>query len=241
MEQRITLYRFHSPHCIHGYTQALYEGESKLPDCKCPIYGRGNLRNESKRINNKTLGEKKTPVTDWDVAKAIRERWIKQGHTGTASSALEPLTDPTIEQGIEFFKDSKTAADVAGKSTMKIYETLFKKRLTPWCGAHKITHVRQLDDSTTVTAFFNSWKNLRYALKPIGKNTKRAERERLSAFLNFWKDKSVLKANHAGPKSIRLGKAKIEPKIGFTEQELERVLDAFELWTDEYGRIDTPK
>jgi integrase len=242
MEQRITLYRYHSPNCIHGYTDALYEGESKLPDCRCPIYGRGNLRNESKRINNKTLAEKgKSPVTDWDVAKAIRERWLKQGHTGAASSTLEPLTDPTIEQGIEFFKESKTAADVAGKSTMKKYETLFKKRLIPWCAANRIEYVKQLDDSTKVTAFFNSWKNLRYALKPIGKNTKRAERERLSSFLNFWKDKLVLKVNHANPKSIRLGKSKIEPKYGFTENELTRVMDAFELWEDEYGRMDTPK
>src|ERR1700691_4771296 len=116
MEQRITLYRFHSPHCIHGYTEPLYEEQTKLPDCRCPIYGRGYLRSESKRINNKTLGEKKTPVIDWDIAKAIRERWIKQGRTGAASSALEALHDPTIEQGIDFFKESKTASDLAGKS-----------------------------------------------------------------------------------------------------------------------------
>jgi integrase len=242
MEQRITLYRYHSPHCIHGYTKPLYEGESKLPDCRCPIYGRGNLRNESKRINNKTLADKgKPPITDWDVAKAIRERWIQQGNTSAASSALDTLKDPTIEQGVEFFKDFKKASDVAGKQTMKKYETLFTKRLIPWCAANNITHVRQLDDSTTVTAFFNSWKNLRYALKPIEKNTKRAERERLSAFLNFWKGK-VLTANHANPKDgIRLGKAKVEPKYGFTEKELTRVMDALELWEDEYGRMDTPK
>jgi hypothetical protein len=111
-----------------------------LPDCRCPIYGRGNLRNESKRVNNKTLAEKgKSPVTDWEIAKAIRERWLKQGHTGAASSTLEPLTDPTIEQGIEFFSESKMAADVAGKSTMKKYETLFKRRLIPWCTANRIT------------------------------------------------------------------------------------------------------
>jgi hypothetical protein len=80
MEQRITLYRYHSPNCIHGYTDALYEGESKLPDCRCPIYGRGNLRNESRRINNKTLAEKgKSPITDWDVARAIRETLAEAG------------------------------------------------------------------------------------------------------------------------------------------------------------------
>ena len=28
-------------------------------------------------------------------------------------------------------------------------------------------HVQQLDGSTKVTAFFNSWKNLRYALKQV--------------------------------------------------------------------------
>lgn len=247
MEQSITLYRYHnsqSQNCVHAYTESLYEGPNKLPDCKCPIYGRGHLRNESGRINNKTLGKKGEPVIDWDVARSIRERWLKQGNTAAESSMP---TDPIIGNkddnlsGIGFFIESKTTTEVAGTNTMKKYNTLFVRRLIPWCAANGITHVKQLDHSTTVQAFFNSWKNLRNPLKPIQKNTKRSERERLSSFLNFWKEKRVLTANYAGPKAIRLGKETVQPKIGPTEQELSRIMDTFELWEDEYGHIDTQK
>jgi integrase len=248
VEQAIKLYRLHTGACIHGYRTPIYEGQTKLPDCTCPIVGRGYLRNEldpatgkPERINNRTLGKKGSPIKDWDEARAIRERWYRHGHTKDGLE-IGRHADLTIEQAVQFFTDFQNQTDTAGENTAEKYRVLFHRRLIPWCKANGIHFIKQLgvqDDSMPVQKFFISWESLRNPIKPLATNTKRAEMERLKSFLERCRRNGWIAYNHAG--EIKMGKVDVTPKFPFTVDEYNRLMDSFELWTDEYDRIDTPK
>jgi len=259
MEQRIRLYRFHSRACTRGYRSPLYEDQKRLPDCTCPIVGEGRLRNELSgktrkpvRILHRSL-RKGNPCRDWDEARAIRELWLKWGRTTEPSSGLERRSDITIEEAVTFFFEFQEKTDTAGEKTREKYRVLlgdpinpdaaniphYHGRLQSWCKLKGVRFIKELDDPALVNAFFMSWANLRSPLKPLELNTKRAELERLDSFLERCRKQRWIEFNHAD--EIKLGKAKVSQKVAWTIQEYENIMDTFEMWTDEYGRLDTPK
>jgi hypothetical protein len=44
MEQHLTIYRNHTPACVHGYRKPIRDGDSTVPDCSCPLNAAGYLR-----------------------------------------------------------------------------------------------------------------------------------------------------------------------------------------------------
>src|ERR1035441_3767243 len=94
MEQRLSLYRNHTPACIYGYTKPILEGDTTVKDCTCPINASGYLKNElnedgtQKRIRHRSVDTKL-----WDEARQTRERWLAWGQTTQPVSGLEKLRD----------------------------------------------------------------------------------------------------------------------------------------------------
>jgi len=99
VEQRLRLYRNHTPGCVHGCTKPVFEGDS-APDCFCPINAQGYLRNvvnesgKSLRILHRSLRTRNQPVKDWNEARIIRDQSrVYSALTSTGGNAQAQFND----------------------------------------------------------------------------------------------------------------------------------------------------
>jgi hypothetical protein len=140
VEQRLRLYRNHTPGCVHGYTKPVFEGDS-APDCSCPINAQGYLRNvvdesgKALRILHRSLGTRNQPVKDWNEARIIRDQWLEWGQT-TASNVNLEHSNVTVAQAVDFwFEFQKT--DAKSDSTDDKYDMLAPFQALSSCPRHR--------------------------------------------------------------------------------------------------------
>ena len=235
MEQRLRLYRNHTPGCVHGYTKPVSEGDS-APDCSCPINAQGYLRNvvdekgKPVRILHRSLGTRNQPVKDWNEARIIRDQWLEWGQNTAPNATLEHA-NVTVSQSVDFwFEFQKT--DVKSGSTRDKYDVFFNKRLLPWCRANGKLMMRDFDNAITVKKFYMSWRNLQPERGKgtvlssdvhLSVNTRVHELERYRTFLDFAKNNGWLKTNFAKSPHIKLKAQKVQWKFPFLDSEWVRI------------------
>ena len=245
MKNELRLYRKHTPACVHSHTKPLYDGDTSVPDCQCPINAIGYLKRvltsdgRQKRIQHKSVDTK-----DWQVARQVTEQWLLW------EGFAEPLKDEdlvsrhdvTIDQAVSFFFRYSGQTHTKGDAAREKYSVLLNRRMKPFFTQKKKLFVREFDEAVFVKTFFMSWVNLQprrgkkmSALdnkKALKLNTKRAELERYRTFLEFCRDNGWLQFNHA--KKIKLGKSKVAAKFAFTVDEYKEILSVVDQWNDRY-------
>ncbi len=241
MEQTLRLYRSHTPACVHGYKEVLWEGDKSRPDCECPINARGYLRNVEGRILNKSLGRAGAPIKTWKEALSIRERWLEWGQFSKPEDGqLE--RNATVAQAVEYFEKFR-ATDAKSESTRHKYEILFHKRLLPWCASNRKRMMKDFDNPIVVKNFYMSWKNLQpergketvlHSDVDLGTNTRLHELERYRTFLEFCKNNGWITTNFAKAPHIKLKPRKVQSKFGFLDVEWERIRSVLDGWQDRY-------
>jgi integrase len=246
MEQRLSLYRNHTPACIYGYTKPILEGDTTVKDCTCPINASGYLKNElnedgtQKRIRHRSVDTKL-----WDEARQTRERWLAWGQTTQPVSGLEKLRRPdvTLAEGVKFFKDFGAYQDTKGENTDKKYTTLFNGRLLPWCQNHGVRFIREFDEPVTVKQFFMSWRNLQplrgkaavlESTVELATSTKRAELERFRSFLEFCRSNGWIKENYAKSPHLAVGMVQVTKKYAPTTDEFNDITATLENWKGDH-------
>jgi integrase len=246
VEQRLRLYRNHTPGCVHGYTKPVFEGDS-APDCSCPINAQGYLRNvvdekgKPVRILHRSLGTRNQPVKDWNEARIIRDQWLEWGQTTAPNVNLEH-SNVTVAQAAQFwFQFEQT--DVKSRPTRGKYDIFLNKRLLPWCQATRKLMMKDFDNAVTVKNFYMSWRNLQPERGKgivltsdvrLSVNTRVHELERYRTFLEFAKNNGWLKTNFAKSPYIKLKPQKVQWKYPFLESEWERIRIVLDEWHDRY-------
>jgi hypothetical protein len=95
-------------------------------------------------------------------------------------------------------------------ATLRKYDVLLNDRLVPWCRAHGMTSVKQLENKTICEDFVHSWRNLnpnknrrnlRWTEKLLSRTTKVAELGRLRYFLDYCVSCEWLDSNGAKKRS----------------------------------------
>ncbi len=248
MKQQLRVYRNHTPACIHGHRTPLYDADTSVPDCSCPLNVVGYLNHvvnpdgTLKRIRHKSLDTK-----DWHTARQTAEQWLQW------EDFSEPLPDAdlvnrqdvTIDQAVSFFFRYCAETHTRGQASRAKYEVLLNQRLKPWFQGKRKLFIRAFDDAVLVKMFFMSWVNLQPARgkqstmevkKPLALNTKRAELERYRTFLEFCRGNGWLQFNYA--KTIKVGKARVAQKIAFTMDEYSNIVKTADAWTDRYYKTN---
>ena len=242
MEQTFRLYRNHTPACIFGYSKPIYEGDTSLEDCNCPINAVGYLKNEldqdgtPKRIRHRSVETK-----SWDEARYTRERWLAWGQTTQPVIGVEKLRRPdvTVTEAAKFFKEFGAYQDTKGENTDKKYRTLLQQRLLPWCERYGIRLVKEFDNPVTVKHFFMSWRNLqpirgrettRESDVALAPTTKRAELERYRSFLEFCRSNGWVKENYAKRPHLTVGVTEVTKKFAPTNEEFNDIVKTLESW-----------
>lgn len=215
-------------------------------DCQCPIVCDGLLANERERIRRRSLG-----TNDWEQAKALATRWLTWGQlTEPIRAVLPEAGSVPFEYAIERFRKSKgPEGESIDAATLRKYDVLINDRLVPWCRAHGMTSVKQLENKTICEDFVHSWRNLnpnknrrnlRWTEKLLSRTTKVAELGRLRYFLDYCVSCEWLDSN--GAKKVKVeARGSGDPKYGLNPAEYERVLDEARVWPDSWGNVDGKK
>lgn len=206
------------------------------------------------------------PTNDWDKAEATRKQWLHWERTtppDAATSLVSPSVQQAWDrfyekkggkrQGVMGVSSPSPVPSVSqrskrAKATLKKYDIFYRMRLEPWCtkkGGIASVRVNIFDTFEAVEDFVHSWRNmnpnrnqkdLEWEDKALGPNSERAERERLSAFLNYCIKHQWLAENQV--RNLERINIDIEPKYGLTFAEVERVLAQIAQYPDCYGRIE---
>jgi hypothetical protein len=149
VEQRLRIYRNHTPACAHGYKNPIFDGDTKVQDCSCPLNATGYLRNECKpngkpkRIQHRSLETK-----DWKKARETVERWYEWGQTTQPAAGIERLkkaSNVTITDAVDFFFEFSNETGERGPHTTQKYRNLLRNRLIPWCQAEAVRLIADFD------------------------------------------------------------------------------------------------
>ncbi|MBI2187240.1 MAG: tyrosine-type recombinase/integrase [Acidobacteria bacterium] len=175
--------------------------------CSCPIYIEGTLAGEYIR--------KAVDLTSWTAATGLIAKWNEAGEIG----AVRPEV-PTITEAVSKFFADATARQLQPATITKL-KNLLEKRLVPWCEHKGFRQLKQLDVDALLQ-FRATW--------PDGPLSAYKNLERLRAFLWFCHRADWIQKNPAvALKPPKLPDKSTKVKV-FTEDEIERVLDA----CDEY-------
>jgi integrase len=208
----------------------------RAADCQCGIAVEGTLQRRGYVTN------KATKETDWAKAEAIAGQWEAWGDF-RPPAGLQPL-DVSLEYAVESFLASTgpQGRDV-DPSTLRTFEILLKRRLLDYARHRGFRDLRQLDNLDVVTNFVESWQNLNPHRNkgvplpgkavPLAASTKRAELERLRAFLRYCADRQWIGSNHAS--KIKF-KTKIDKKFGMEPAEEKMVFESIHFLEDGRGR-----
>ena len=200
-------------------------------DCNCPIVCDGWLAHERERVRRRSLG-----TSDWTQAKALAAQWLKWGQLAGPIAAADPESDQVpIEYAIERFLKSKgPEGENIDPATLRKYDVLLNGRLMPWCTAHSIRRVKELESKVVCEDFVLSWRdlnparnkrNVRRTEKLLSRTTRCAELGRLRYFLDYSLSSGWITQN--GAKKIRVeSRGRGEPKCELNSSEYELLLSA---------------
>ena len=152
---------------------------------------------------------------------------MKWGQLAGPIAAADPESDQVpIEYAIERFLKSKgPEGENIDPATLRKYDVLLNGRLMPWCTAHSIRTVKELESKVVCEDFVLSWRdlnparnkrNVRRTEKVLSRTTKCAELCRL----RYW-------ITQNGAKKIRVeSRGRGEPKCELNSSEYELLLSA---------------
>ena len=254
MEQHLNLYRNHTKGCIHQLRKPTFEGGTSVPDCNCPLNAEGRLRNvlngdgTLKRIQHRTLGSRNNPCRDWVEARRKRDQWLEWGRFTPPETNPEKVTNPTVEQAVDFFIEYSEKTEQRACATRDKYDVFFNRRLLPWCRSQGKRLIREFDKPLVVKNFYASWVNVQpergkgvvlNSTVPLSPSTKGHELERYRSFLEFAKSNGWVKENYAKRPHIKTPKIpKVKRKTGFNENEWERIKIVLDEWEERYYKTN---
>jgi integrase len=226
----LNIYRRHGSHCIGG--RALHDMSYETDElrrswkrCFCPIYASGTLSGIFKRRN--------TERTSWDEAKPLVRAWEDAGAwDGPVQVPAPPVPDSPapdsarikIADAIAAFLAIREGSRIA-PSTLRKYRT-FTKQLRAYANDKGYIMLDQFT-SADIDVFYATWK--------LGARAKGKALGTLRGFFRFcmnreWLVKSPVTADLKPP----LGANRVANKVPFTDDELQRILDA----CDRLGTIE---
>jgi integrase/recombinase XerD len=168
--------------------------------CRCPIYAEGSVGFEHIR--------RSLDLTSWEAAQSKVRDWEAAGNIKPAKNETITLTEAL----------DKFLADLQSRgvswSTYRKYRTL-KTGLLDFLEPLAVNELRAVD-SDTLRDFRATWK--------LSPGTALKHLERLRSFFRFCVDSGWIQKNPA--KSIKAPKVKIQPRLPFTEREVQLILNA---------------
>lgn len=238
----LQLYRRHTQACVKSRQEAGDKRSSKELQydrahrrCKCPIQAEGTLRIDG--FIRKSTGE-----TDWTFAEEIKRAsehagtWQPQPYVKKDSLTDAPLPasdQMTVKRAIEEFMLARKVAK-RSPATLSKYGVLLKRNRTtpmaallPFCENRGWVFLTQMVPAV-LTQFMSQWTD--------EANAGLKKHERLWSFFEFCKTRGYLSVNPVTGMSKPAPKPTI--KEPFTQAEIDRMLDAFHIYPDNYGNMD---
>lgn len=231
----LKLYRRHRTECEAGHPEdsrsgEFEEGRRGWKKCACLIHVSGTLGGKFSR--------KQTGKSDWDEAKAFVAPW-EASNSWDGKVALPPLPDPapgappsriTIADAMKVFLSNREGAKIA-LATLRKYRT-FTKQLGAFADGRGYVILDQFT-SADIDLFYSTWE--------LGPRTKGKALLTLRSFFRFCAKRKWIAVDAADPKSIGpvssdlkppLGANRIANKVPFTDEELQRIIDACDRMPD---------
>jgi integrase/recombinase XerD len=182
-------------------------------NCHCPIWVQGSLRGEYIRRG--------LNLRSWSAATDLVRDWEAAGEIGV----VKHVEVPTIAEAVEKFFVDANAQHLSGE-TIRKYENLLNKRLLPWCADKGFRYLKQLGVEE-MRAFRASWSDsANYATKNL---------ERLRSFFRFCQQGDWIAKNPA--RAVKAPKVKNTPTLPFSKSEMQRILDACDLYRGDQDRL----
>jgi hypothetical protein len=119
----LNLYRRHQASCRYR--------SRRFRVCNCPIWVQGSLRGEYIRRG--------LNLRSWSAATDLVRDWEAAGEIGV----VKKPDIPTIVEAVELFLQDARAQKLSPE-TIRKYENLLNRRLTPWCAAKGYRYLKQL-------------------------------------------------------------------------------------------------
>jgi integrase/recombinase XerD len=177
--------------------------------CRCPLHVEGLLGDGLVRQSLKTC--------DWERAQNIVREWEAEGRRVEQSQPVR------IEEAAEkFLADAK--ARKLGEATVYKYDLLFRQ-LKDFAGRTGYELVRELDVDA-LTRFRSEWKD--------GSTAGGKKLGLLRCFLGFCQERHWIAENPA--KKLKMPKVDPRPTMPFTHDELVRILEAVEAYSENAAR-----
>jgi integrase len=223
----LTLYRRHRLECEAAHPEDSRSGEWEerrkgWKRCNCGIHLSGTLGDRFSR--------KATGTADWEKARQIADVYEKaDSWTGTKvdPAVLEPAPEKprmTIADACGLFITSRESAGLA-PATLRKYHT-FTKQITAYADSQGYIMLDQIT-AADIDLFWSAWK--------LGARAKGKRLTTLRAFFRFclnrkWIPESPVSSDIKPP----VGSSKAANKAPFTDDELQRIIDACDQVTVEW-------
>jgi integrase len=230
----LKLYRRHRKECEGDHPEdsrsgEFEEGRRRWKKCACLIHAAGTLGGKFNR--------KQTGKSDWDQAKALIAAW--QAADSWDGKVALPPPEPapassqdriTIADAVKVFLSSREGSRIA-PATLRKYKT-FTKQLVAFADARGYVMLDQFA-SADIDLFYSNWK--------LGPRAKGKALGTLRSFFRFCGKRKWIAVDAADPKSIGPVSSDLKPPIGanrgankapFTDEELQRILDACDSMPD---------
>jgi integrase len=220
----LNLYRRHfrqEGRCAGGHKpdSQSYQSDELRPKwrkCGCPIYASGTLNGNPKYRKN-------TGRVTWEEARAVADAW-ERGEPTPTPPAPEPKEDKprtTIERAIELYMGNRRSRGVR-PSTMLKYSG-YTNQLKKWTDKKGYVY---LDQFTVLDGdeFYESWTD--------GPKSRGKKLERMKGFFEFCRKRKLIPESPVEALDPPVGYSVPNPKMPFTDDELDRIVGAAEEWAD---------
>ena len=230
----LKLYRRHRTECEGGHTEdsrsgEFEEGRRGWKKCACLIHVSGTL---SGKFNRKQTGK-----SDWDEAKALVATWEVadswDGKIAPPPPQAAPVSIPgriTIGDAVKVFLSNREGSKIA-PATLRKYKT-FTKQLGAFADRRGYVMLDQFT-SADIDLFYSTWK--------LGPRAKGKALGTLRSFFRFCAKRKWIAVDTTDPKSVGPVSSDLKPPIGanrvankapFTDEELQRIIDACDRMPD---------
>ena len=180
--------------------------------CKCPIWVQGSLRGEYIR--------KSLDLRSWEAASDLVRGWEASGEIGVVKPDV-----PDLKGAVGEFLAYQKSRNLAGE-TIRKYENLLGRRFLTWCESKGYRQFKQMTVGV-LRHFQMTWDDgPLYATKNL---------ERLRAFFEFALEAQWLARNPVN--SLKRPKTTDTPTLPFSDEEMERILDACDWYPGNADRI----
>ena len=213
--------------------------EDRADTCKCPIWCRGYLKNETEIGADGTLKPKRVRLslntTTWEAAQSRVEELYKIGTIPTLGEqvARANVGPVTVREAGERYLESRSnkggSLDPIADSTHTQYSYLINHRLIPYCEKNGITFIKEFEDVDLCQRFSESW--VKQGVRPgvgdvLQMSSRKTAMRGFRAFLNVCVDKKWLAENGAKKVKVTAKGAENEARYGLELEEYQQLLRA---------------